>query len=796
VYGSVTDAQGQPLEWVNIAVEGQSGGTSTDKFGYFEITVPAGESIRLVFSFVGYRSERLNLQLSPGESRAIRVKLETQSSDLPGFTVIDRRITKSSLTRVDPRLVSVIPSVGGGVESLLKTLPGVASNNELSSQYSVRGGNYDENLVYVNDVEIYRPFLVRSGQQEGLSFVNSDLVSSILFSAGGFEARYGDKMSSVLDIRYRKPTAFGGSAMLSLLGGSLHLEGTGLGNRFTYLVGLRQKSNQFLLRNLETSGQYRPSFTDIQASLTYDLSEELELSFLGNYARNAYTVVPESRETDFGTINEAYRFTVYFEGQEVDRFDTWMGALASTWTPRKDLRLKLVGSAYRANEFETYDILGQYYIGRLETDYGKDEFGNVTDPIGVGAFLNHARNYLTANVMNIEHLGTRERGPHLLQWAVKVQREEIHDEIREWQMLDSAGYSLPHPPDQLGDSSDPLMLVLNEFVRKSIDLSSNRYSAYAQHTWNLSPDSNELSITAGVRAQYWDLNDQTLLSPRATLAYKPLWETAMVFRLAAGLYYQPPFYRELRSAEGEINTGLKAQRSIHLVAGTDYDFKAWGRPFRMVGELYYKFLGDLVPYEIDNVRIRYDARNHARGYATGIDVRVNGEFVNGIESWASLSVMKTQEDILDDFYYDEDGTRVEPGYIPRPTDQRVNFGLFFQDYLPRNPTYKMHLNLLFGSSLPFGAPGAPKYQHTLRIPPYRRVDIGFSKQIREEGVPVGEKNPLRNFNDVWITLEVFNLLQVNNTISYIWVADITNRLYAIPNYLTPRMLNLKLVARF
>ncbi|MBE0641058.1 MAG: TonB-dependent receptor, partial [Bacteroidales bacterium] len=371
VFGSVSDARSQALEWVNIAVEGQSGGTSTDKFGYFEMEVPAGVTIRLVFSFVGYRSERLSLQLEKGESRALQVRMEPQSSDLPGFTVIDRRITKSSLTRVDPRLVSVIPSVGGGVESLLKTLPGVASNNELSSQYSVRGGNYDENLVYVNDVEIYRPFLVRSGQQEGLSFVNSDLVSSILFSAGGFEARYGDKMSSVLDIRYRKPTAFGGSAMFSLLGASLHLEGTGLDNRFTYLAGLRQKSNQFLLRNLETSGQYRPSFTDIQASLTYDLSEDFELSFLGNYARNAYTVVPESRETDFGTINEAYRFTVYFEGQEVDRFDTWMGALATTWTPRKDLRLKLVGSAYRANEFETYDILGQYYIGRLETDYGK-----------------------------------------------------------------------------------------------------------------------------------------------------------------------------------------------------------------------------------------------------------------------------------------------------------------------------------------------------------------------------------------------------------------------------------------
>lgn len=796
VYGKVSDENGQALELVNIAVEGLPGGTVSDKYGFFDYDVPAGREITLLVSFIGFDTRRIPLNLNPGASEQLSITLSRKATDLPETVISDRPIRKTSLTRVDPKLVSVIPSVAGGVESVLKTLPGVASSNELSSQYSVRGGNYDENLVYVNDVEIYRPFLIRSGQQEGLSFVNSDLVSSILFSAGGFEAKYGDKMSSVLDIKYKKPQEFGGSFALSLLGASLHLEGTALKDRFTYLMGARQKSNQYLLNSLETSGQYKPSFTDIQTSLTYDVSKKLELSFLGNFARNAYTVIPESRETDFGTINEAYRFTVYFEGQEVDRFDTWLGAVSADWYPDTGLKMKFTASAYRSTEYETFDILGQYFIGRLETDFGKDDFGNVTDPIGVGSFLDHARNYLTADVINFQYLGSRERRNSFLQWGLKYQHEAINDELREWQMLDSAGYSLPHPADFLGDSSTPRPLVLNRFVSKSIDIASNRYSGFIQQSWDIPADSNSLNVTAGIRSQYWDLNGQFLISPRASLAFEPNWERSMLFRFAAGIYYQPPFYRELRDPEGNLNTNLKAQRSIHLVAGTDYDFIAWGRPFKLVSEIYYKFLNNLVPYVIDNVRIRYDAENHAKGYATGIDIRVNGEFVRGIESWASLSVMETREDILDDFYFDENGQRIEPGYIPRPTDQRVNFGLFFQDYLPSNPTFKMHLNLLFGSSLPFGAPGAPKYQHTLRIPPYRRVDIGFSKQLKEDGAVVRDGHLLSNFRDVWVTVEVFNLLQVNNTISYIWIADITNRLYAIPNYLTPRMLNVKLVAKF
>ena len=796
VYGSVRDEAGQPLELVNIGVDGLPGGTVTDKYGFFEISFPAGKEHTLLVSFVGFEKEKLKLLLAPGESRQLNLRLRPSYTDLSGPVITDRRIQKTSLTRVDPRLVNVIPSVGGGVESVLKTLPGVSSSNELSSQYSVRGGNYDENLVYVNDVEIYRPFLIRSGQQEGLSFVNSDLVSSILFSAGGFEAKYGDKMSSVLDIRYKKPQEFGGSFSLSLLGASLHLEGTALDQRFSYLFGARQKTNQYLLNQLETQGQYKPSFTDIQTSLHYHLNKKLEISFLGNYARNAYQLIPESRETDFGTINQAYRFTVYFDGQEVDRFDTWLGALTAEWKPAPDLRMKLITSAYRSREYETFDILGQYFIGRLETDYGKDDFGNVTDPIGVGSFLDHARNYLTADVASLSYLGSLEKEKRFLQWGIKYQYEGIEDQLREWQMLDSAGYSLPHPPDFPGQGVVPETMILNSFVSKSIQLQSQRSSGYVQQAWNLGNDSVGLNLTAGIRGQHWNLNGQFLLSPRASLAYQPDWERPVLFRFSSGIYYQPPFYRELRDPEGNLNTMLKAQQSIHLVGGAEYDFQAWGRPFKFVSEVYYKFLDNLIPYEIDNVRIRYSAKNEARGYAAGIDLRVNGEFVQGIESWFSLSVMETREDIIGDFYFDDAGRKVEPGYIPRPTDQRVNLGVFFQDYLPSNPTFRMHLSLLYGSSLPFGPPGSPKYQHTFRIPSYRRVDIGFSKQLKEDNRLLSQGHLLNRFRDVWVTVEVFNLLQVNNTISYIWIADISNRLYAIPNYLSPRMLNVKLVAKF
>lgn len=811
--GKVHDKKGIPIELVTVSLVEINGGVITDASGNYSIRIPAGKYYTVVFSFLGFTSEHRTVNLKSGENRKINITLVESPTMITGPVVEDRQIRTTSLTRIDPKVAVSIPSISGGVESLIKTMPGVSSSNELSSQYSVRGGNFDENLVYVNDIEIYRPFLIRSGQQEGLSFLNSDLVSSILFSAGGFDAKYGDKMSSVLDIQYKKPRELAGSISGSLLGASGHIEGISKNSKFTYLAGVRYKSNQYILSAMDTKGEYKPTFTDVQTYLSWEPSQKFELAFLGNYARNNYTVVPEDRETAFGTINEAYKFRVFFEGQEVDRFENYMGALSASWKPLSNLSLKLIGSAFRSLESETYDILGQYWIGRLDSNIGSGEYAEVVEAIGVGSYLNHARNYLDANVYSIGHRGAYILESSAWQWGLKYQHEFIDDRLNEWVLIDSAGYSIPHPTNLPGIVSENPAFELNSSVRTNISLSSNRYSGFIQNTLTLDGESDRVHLTSGVRMNYWDLNEQLLISPRVTLSYRPLWEKDILFRFSAGYYYQPPFYRELRDLNGNINYNLKAQTSIHFVAAGDYNFVAWNRPFKFVTEVYYKHLENLVPYEIDNVRIRYHAKNNAKGFAQGVDFKINGEFVTGIDSWASLSIMRTMEDIKDDFYYnffdangiqvsagmrDEivDSVRIEPGYLPRPTDQRVNFSLFFQDFLPRNPSYKMHLNLLFGSGLTFGPPNSPKYRHTLRIPPYRRVDIGFSKEIIGEDSRLQDGHPLRHFKSLWISLEVFNLLQVSNTVSYIWISDVRNRQYAIPNYLTPRQINLKLQATF
>ena len=794
---------------------GLPGGTISDKRGNYEIEVPANKDITLVFSFIGYERNAIQINLDAGEEQTLNSIMKETAEMLPDIIIQDERIRNTNLQRINPKEVAVIPTVTGSVESLIKTLPGVASNNELSSQYSVRGGNFDENLVYVDDIEIYRPFLIRSGQQEGMSFLNSDLTSSILFSAGGFDARYGDKMSSVLDIKYKRPMDFAGSVSLSLLGATAHLEGATKDQKFSYLLGVRQKSNQYVLNALETQGEYKPSFFDIQTLLRYNISDKIELSVLGNYANNKYKVIPQTRETSFGTIQEAKKLTIYFDGQEVDHYKTYQGAFKLAYKPAKKVQLKLIGAAFNSNESETYDVQGQYWIGQLETGLGEGDFGEVVATQGVGTFLEHARNYLNATVWSIEHKGSYENAKNYLTWGVKLQHEEIDDEISEWEMIDSAGYSLPRPADSIGFPTSISPFMMDYAVKSDISINSNRYSAFLQNTWNLGDDKRDFAVTAGVRANYWDFNEQLLLSPRATVSYHPNWKKDILFRFSAGYYYQPPFYRELRDFDGNLVYGQKAQKSVHFVLGSDWNLQIWGRPFKFITEVYYKMLDDLIPYEVDNVRIRYYADQRAKGYATGIDMKINGEFVKGIESWASLSFMKTEEDIYGDFYYnyfDAEGEkigsgpmenpqaaqneRVEPGFIPRPTDQRFRFSMFFQDYLPMNPTYKMHLAFYYGSSLPFGPPKSQRYQQTLRMPSYRRVDIGFSKQLIGDHTSFNAKNPLHHLQSLWISLEIFNLLQVNNTISYIWVTDVSGRQYAVPNYLTPRQLNVKLVAKF
>jgi len=808
IYGTVSDSLFKPIKLVSISVVGTQINTLSANNGFYELKVSTGINFTLAFSYLGYRVVKVNLPASTEPRREINVTMFSSAHNIDPIIITGTPDRGSNIQHIDIKPLNELPGPNSGVEALIKTIGmGVTSNNELSSQYNVRGGNYDENLVYVNDIEIYRPFLVRSGEQEGLSFVNSDLVSAISFSSGGFDAKYGDKMSSVLDIQYKKPTEFAGSLNLNLLGLSAHVEGASKNLRCTYLLGVRQKSNQYVLKSLETKGDYKPSFTDVQGMVTYNFSEKFEINVLGNYARNLYKMVPQSRQTDFGTLNDAKRLTIFFDGQEVDKFNTYFGAVSAIFKPNTRTNLKLIGSSFNSNESETYDIQGQYWLDQLESDMGKDDFGQVAFNLGVGTFLNHARNYLNSNVYSLEHKGATTTKKRFFQWGIKYQHEFINDQVHEWKMIDSAGYTLPHDPDNL--------LLLQEVVIAKNQLSSNRSSGFLQNTWTLDHDSTRMSLTAGIRGNYWDFNNQFLISPRATFSIKPKMRRDIAFRFSAGYYYQPPFYRELRDMTGKINYDIKAQKSIHFVAGSDWNLKAWGRPFRYITEIYYKFLDDLIPYEVDNVRIRYYAKNNSHGYATGIDMKINGEFVKGIESWASISVMQTREDIKDDYYYTYynknneliipgytydnvavDSVRHEPGYIPRPTDQRVNFSLFFQDYLPKYPSFKMHLNLVFGSSLPFGPPTYTKYKDTLRMPPYRRVDIGFSKMIKSEDTKVSEHSPFRYFKTIWISLEVFNLLQVNNTISYLWIKDVTNRTYAVPNYLTPRQLNVKLIVQF
>ena len=729
--------------------------------------------------------------LKKGQNYTLNIQLSPEGKLIDDVIVRDKKTRKQALSKIKTQHVSLIPNSGGGVESVLKTLPGVSSANELSSQYSVRGGNFDENMVYVNGIEVYRPFLIHSGQQEGLSFVNSDMVENILFSAGGFESKYGDKMSSVLDITYKNPTKTKASINLSLLGGSAHLEGISPNNRFTYLVGFRNKSNQYLLNAMDTKAEYKPNFSDLQTLFKYQIKDNWEVSLLTNISENTYRMVPRDRDTEFGTLNEALKLRIYFEGQESDKYNTYFAAFNSKFSPNLKTKINIITSAFKTIESESFDILGEYWLFQLDNNLGSDNFGDVKFDRGVGKFINHARNNLEATVINTTLNGHYIANENTKwEWGIKWQKEDISDQIKEWTLIDSAGFTLPHPHDNIGGVSDTnQQVMMTEFLKTNIDLSSIRNSAYLQ----INKEIGNFSINAGTRASYWSFNNEKLISPRLNIAYIPLWEKDVVFRAATGIYYQSPFYRELRNMEGALNPDIESQKSTHFVLGSDYLFYAWGRPFKLVSEVYYKDLDNLIPYKVENVRIQYLAENNSHGYATGIDMKINGEFVSGVESWASVSVMQTKEDIEGDFYIDnETGETIYPGFIPRPTDQRVNFSMFFQDYLPGNPNYKMHLSMMYGTGLPFGPPNAEKFNDILRMPDYRRVDIGFSAVIKAEDKK-SKIGFLNNLNNMWISAEVFNLLDIDNTVSYLWVADVSGRQYAVPNYLTPRQLNFKLI---
>lgn len=813
VMGSVKSQDGNPVEFANVYVVAQNELTVTDSEGNFSLDIKPGKDILLEVSHAAYNSDSQTITLEPGKIKSIKFSLTLR--ELEGVEIQGTRDRATTMESVPIKDIHIAPTIQQGIESVLSSQLGVHSNNELSSNYSVRGGSYAENLVYVNDIEVYRPFLARSGEQEGLSFPNPDMVGSISFSAGGFDARYGDKMSSVLDIQYKKPKSFGGSLSASLLGGSLAIESASKNEKLTQISGIRYLSNQYVLGTLDTKGDYQPNFTDVQSYWTYKVNEKWEVNFLGNYSSNNYKFKPGTRQTHFGSINEALKFTVYFEGQEVTSFETFFGALSTEYKPNSSTRLKFTASAFRTYENETFDVLGQYYLDELERDLGDDEFGEVVRNRGIGSFLNHARNRIDASVFDFQHRGFKSIENKYLQWGVTWRAENVNDQLSEWNYIDSAGYSVPINPR--GE------IHLQDVIKGNNTIASNRVMGYVQNRWDwLLNNESEISATLGVRANYWDYNNQTVVSPRGTIAWKPRWTKQIndsttlvrdvVFRFSSGYYYQPPFYRELRRLDGTLNPELRAQKAIHFVLGADINFQMWNRPFKFITEAYYKYLDDLVPYEIDNVRLRYYGDNNSKGYATGLDLKIHGEFIPGIESWANLSFLKTEEDILDDYYYNyynsdgeliqsgftqnnivADSSLVNPGYIPRPTDQLVYFSMFFQDEMPNFPRFKVHLSVLFGTGLPFGPPDFNRYKDIERYRSYRRVDIGFSYDLMPT---VPTKGFFAKFNSAMLSLEVFNLLDINNTISYTWIKESGGRQYGVPNFLTSRRVNLKLAVTF
>ena len=825
--GKIIDSKDTPINKVIVLVNNQK--TETDSLGNFKLVVPANKLLSSTFIHPKFHLIGENFKVDSGETKKTTVKLLEKDDNIE-IDVIDidskKNRSKANEIEIDKRDNTGIIGINGDGIEFIKMQGGVNSNNELSSAYNVRGGSFDENLIYVNGIQVYRPFLVRSGQQEGLSFVNGDMIKSIIFSAGGFDAKYGDKLSSVLSINYLDPDTFSTGVNLSFLGANFFLANKH--GKFSYIMGGRYKSNSYLLGALETEGEYRPEFYDYQTFLNYKANDKLKFGFLGNISLNKYQSVPVSRLTKFGGINNAFQLSVDFEGQEIDQFQTYFGAFTADYKVSDSTNLKLTVSAFSTIEEETFDIQGSYRLSELETNFGNKEFGTEGSLLGNGAFLDHSRNFLTANIFNVEHKGkTLWRNGNFL-WGAKFQHEEINDQLLEWKYKDSADYNVP-----LGNKNN---LEFAEYTKSKTELISNRISSYIQNNWKFFEKEGEhqLFLNTGVRANYWDYNNQLVVSPRVSLTYAPSDiivdslgyrrdSSVFTFRLAWGHYYQPPFYRELRNLEGQLMEGVLAQKSIHYVAGVDYDFYAWNRQFTWKTEAYYKDLTNVIPFNVDNVRIRYYGENSAEAYAYGLETRINGQFVKGLESWLSIGYMKTEEDIKNDDYFEyynasgekivngftfdqvpTDSVSFNRGYMPRATDQRVSFKIYFQDEMPSLPAFKVHLNLVFATGLPFGNPESARDRNTLRIPAYRRADIGFSYQFIKDGllikkkekIAIPKRHKLRHFKNFTIKMDVFNLLNISNTVSYLWVSDINNRTYAVPNFLTQRLINIRLNASF
>jgi hypothetical protein len=798
VSGKVIGENETILTGVSVSILGQQKLLSTSDSGTFTLTVAADKAFALIFTYSGYKTVQQNFLLSEGEVEKVTVRMEAGEGTLQEVIIKDQRDrTEVGLIRPNPKSVINLPSPIMGVEGLLKVF--VGSNNELTSQYNVRGGSYDENLIYVNDFEVFRPYLVRSGQQEGLSFINPQLVRNISFYNGGFSARYGDKMSSVLDIQYNTPKKFGGSAYISILEQGFHVEGAG--KKFTYLLGARNRSNRNLLSRQETVGSYVPSSSDLQALLTYQINSKWSTELLANISSSKFSLIPQESQLTSSVFSPFFTANlgvdIFFEGREKDQYSTGMLGLSTTYQATKNLRLKWLASRFENDESENIDITGAYLFGDRDFDKSSSSFGSIVNPLGAGVYQTFARNQLNIVDYNVSHKGQLNKAAHVIQWGLGYDKTKIADKLNEWEYQDSAGYSLPY---------NPAFLQLNKVTKSNADLDINKFSGYIQDNIVFNKGKSSYTLQGGVRFNHNDLNNELLISPRIGASWKPGWKKDIVFRTAVGAYHQPPFYRELRRYNGSINTELKAQRSWQGVAGFDYNFYGLGRQLRLTTEAYYKSMTNVVPYDIDNVRIRYSGENNAKAYATGVEMRLFGELVKDAESWVSLGFMRTRENLTNDFYkvykvdslfQPTDSSNVEGGWFRRPTDRTITFGMFFQDYLATNKNFKVYISTIYGTNLPYNIPGNVRYRNALRIEPYIRMDIGFSALLLD-----GEKSnrrshsPFRNFENIWASFEVFNLIDRPNTISYLLIKDFANNTFTLPNRLTPRLINFKVVARW
>ncbi len=777
ITGKVIDQEEKPIEFATVRIAGTSIGTNTDLKGNYDLTVAAKDTIEVIYSCIGFKNVNRKLIDAKGDI-TINVKMATESTELAEIEVTGFRQNINGMQSFDTESFKLSPDVSGGsVEAMLATMPGVNSSNEMSSQYSVRGGSFDENSVYINGTEVYRPQLVRSGQQEGLSIINPDMVGNIKFSSGGFPARYADKMSSALDISYRQPEAFEGAVSLSLMGGSLTL-GQNSG-KFSQLHGLRLKKNNSLLSKLETRGEYDPLYFDYQTNLIYKPSDKLQFDFLGNISLNHYNFKPADRETSFGTSMDTKHFKVYFDGEERDKFQTYLGAFNAMYRINRANAIGLSLSGFLSNELVSYDISGEYWLNQAGTA-GEDAVGG---ELGVGKYMEHSRNRLRASVFQAAIKGNTVIKRNNISYGLIFQTEKFHDRTKEWEWRDSAGYSLPTLPEGVH-------LIYNLSSRQ--DISNNRMAIFLEDAYYLDTDKFYLTINGGLRFSYWDFNKEFLVSPRFNFTLVPVEHNRWNYRLALGMYYQSPFYKEYRQAVSDplgnsniiLNHEIKSPRSIQLLLATDYTFRMMNRPFKVTGEAYYKNLANLISYEYDNLKINYSGKNDSKGYIMGLDFKLFGQFVPGSDSWITFSLMKTQQTL--------NGKKV-----PLPSDQRYSFGIYFTDYFPKFPKLKFSLRGILSDGLTMTAPHVDRDQSYFRAPAYKRVDIGLSYQL--VGAPTDGVRPYnfwRHFKSIIIGLDCFNLFDMANVSSYYWVTDVNNIQYAVPNYLTRRQFNIRLAIDF